>query len=191
MLWSPVWSACPRCPASATAAPPPGRRSCRQPSARPASPGCSPPCSCCPSHTDLHTRHVRPSWRQDSKHSKSGGGTLTGVQQQFHHGEVWMGNAVVERHVPVAVRQVHHVRQQSGRGQTHLSQVGSDGVGLGVLLTGHPEPLLVEGHQDLTLWRRDEGVTVKAKLVSSFYRSLNIFAIVSLNSSHLNNCSSF
>lgn len=102
-----------------------------------------------------------------------------------------MGNAVVERHVPVAVCQVHHVRQQSGRGQTHLSQVGSDGVGLGVLLTGHPEPLLVEGHQDLTLWRRDEGVRVKAELVSSFYRPLNIFAIVSLNSSHLNNCSSF
>lgn len=73
-----------------------------------------------------------------------------------------MGNAVVERHVPVAVRQVHYVRQQSGRGQTHLPQVGSDGVGLGVLLTGHPEPLLVEGDQDLTLWRRDQDVTVRA-----------------------------
>lgn len=102
-----------------------------------------------------------------------------------------MGDAVVERHVPVAVRQVHHVRQQSGRGQTHLSQVGSDGVGLGVLLAGHPEPLLVEGHQDLTLWRRDKAVRVKAELVSSFYRPPNIVAIVSLNSSHSNNCSFF
>lgn len=74
----------------------------------------------------------------------------------------------MEGHVPVAVCQVDYVWQQSGRGQTHLSQVRSDGVGLGVLLTGHPEPLLIEGYQDLTLQRRDKDVTVKAELVAVF-----------------------
>lgn len=90
-----------------------------------------------------------------------------------------MGNAVVERHVPVAVRQVDHVWQQGGRGQAHSAQVGPDGVGLGVLLTGHPEPLLVERHQDLTLWRRG-GASREAELASVFF-------IVPL-SSFLNNC---
>lgn len=73
----------------------------------------------------------------------------------------------MEGHVPVAVRQVDYVRQQSGRGQAHLSQVRPDGVGLGVLLAGHPEPLLIEGYQDLTLPRRDEDVTVKAERVEA------------------------
>lgn len=91
---------------------------------------------------------------------------LTGVQQQLHHREVGMRNAVVEGHVPVPVRQVDHVGQQSGRGQAHLSQVGSDGVGLRVLLAGHPEPLLVEGDQDLPL-PRDEDVSVKAELLQA------------------------
>lgn len=100
---------------------------------------------------------------------------LTGIQQQFHHGEVWMWNTVVERHVPVAVCQIDDVWQQSGRGQTHLAQVRSDGVGLGVLLTGHPEPLLIEGYQDLTLARRDEDVTVKAELVAVLLLFLNVF----------------
>lgn len=100
---------------------------------------------------------------------------LTGIQQQFHHGEVWMWNTVVERHVPVAVCQIDDVWQQSGRGQTHLAQVRSDGVGLGVLLTGHPEPLLIEGYQDQTLARRDEDVTVKAELVAVLLLFLNVF----------------
>lgn len=73
-----------------------------------------------------------------------------------------MGNAVVERHVPVAVCQVDHVWQQGGRGQAHSAQVGPDGVGLGLLLTGHPEPLLVERHQDLTLWS-DQGEAAPAE----------------------------
>lgn len=141
-----------------------------------------------PAHTHTHTHKFGGRIANTPKVAK---GPLTGVQQQLHHGEVRMGHAVVERHVPVAVRQVHHVRQQSGRGQAHLSQVGSDGVGLGVLLAGHPEPLLVEGDQDLSLWRRDGDVTARAELVSGFYPSRNIVAIVSLNSSHLNNRSCF
>lgn len=62
-----------------------------------------------------------------------------------------MRHAVVESHVPVAVRQVDDVGEESGRGQGNLSQVQPDGVGLRFFLTGDPEPLLIEHHQDLTL----------------------------------------
>lgn len=91
---------------------------------------------------------------------------LTGVQQQLHHMEVGMRNAIVEGHVSVPVRQVNHVGQQSGCGQAHLLQVGSDGVGLRGLLAGHPEPLLVEGDQYLPL-PRHEDVRVKAELLQA------------------------
>lgn len=77
--------------------------------------------------------------------------SLTSIQQQFDDSKVRVGDTVMERHIPISICQVNNIRQQSGGGQPHLSQVQSDSVGLGVLLTGDSEPLLIERHQNLPL----------------------------------------
>lgn len=67
--------------------------------------------------------------------------TLTCVQQQAHHAEVGVGDAVVEGCVAVAVGHVDHVLQQDGGQLGEGHEVVGDAGGLRRLRTGHAEPL--------------------------------------------------
>lgn len=70
---------------------------------------------------------------------------LTRIQQQARDGQVPVGHAVVQRCVPVAVRQVHHVLQQLPPQARHRAQHPGHGLRLRPPLARHPKPLL--GHQ--------------------------------------------
>lgn len=66
---------------------------------------------------------------------------LTCVQQQFHHSEVGVGDAVVKSRVAVSVRHVDHVLQEHRRHLGERHQVVGDPRRLSHLRTGDPEPL--------------------------------------------------
>ncbi|TNN70001.1 hypothetical protein EYF80_019677 [Liparis tanakae] len=71
--------------------------------------------------------------------------TLTGLQQQFHHGEVGVGDGVVERRVPVAVCHVDHKLQQLRRDGGEGAHVGLDDRRVRRFVAGHAQPLLQHG----------------------------------------------
>ena len=66
---------------------------------------------------------------------------LTRVQQQAHHDEVGVGDAVVQGGVAVPVRHVDHTYEQGGGDLGEGHQVVGDALRLGRLSAGDTEPL--------------------------------------------------
>lgn len=67
---------------------------------------------------------------------------LTSVQQQFDHREVGVGDSVVERCVPIAVRHVDHKLQQLRGHRGKGVHIGLDNSRVRSFVTGHAQPLL-------------------------------------------------
>lgn len=70
---------------------------------------------------------------------------LTCVQQQPHHTEVWVWNAVVESRVAVAISHVDYMLQQHCRHLRERHQVVRDPRWLSHFGTGDTEPLKLDG----------------------------------------------
>lgn len=73
------------------------------------------------------------------------GGSLTCVEQQSHHAEVGVGDAVVQSGVAVAVGHVDHVLQQRRRHLGERHQIVRHPRRLSHLGTGDTEPLELDG----------------------------------------------
>lgn len=75
----------------------------------------------------------------------------TCVQQELCNREVGVRDAVVKSRVAVPVGQVDHRLQELRPDGPQRLQVGCDRLGAGGLATRHPEPLLADGAEDMTL----------------------------------------